>query len=100
MMRLFRAAAIAFLLTQTWVSSGSCGGTDAGLVYRVRYNLSQPSVVHITLNFSVATEAPVTLIMPRSFPGGYAQRPRMATKPTCAAKNLDRDGRSASVAIG
>jgi predicted metalloprotease with PDZ domain len=75
MMRWFRAAAIVFLLAQACVSSGACRGADAGLVYRVRYNLSQPSVAHITLNFSVATEAPVTLIMPRSFPGGYAQRP-------------------------
>jgi predicted metalloprotease with PDZ domain len=51
------------------------------LVYRVRYDLATPSVVHITVKLpaSAGTDsksvAPLTLIMPRTVPGGYAQRP-------------------------
>jgi len=48
---------------------------DQQLVYRVRYDLATPSIIHVSLNFSAPAAAPVTLIMPRTVPGGYAQRP-------------------------
>ncbi len=48
---------------------------DEPLLYRVRYDLASPSVVHISLNLAPAASAPLTLIMPRTVPGGYAQQP-------------------------
>jgi predicted metalloprotease with PDZ domain len=75
MMRFSRTAAIVFFVTLGCASSQTAEATDAGIVYRLRYELSAPSLVHVTLNFSVAAEAPVALIIPRSFPGGYVQRP-------------------------
>ncbi len=45
------------------------------MVYRVRYDRTNPGVVHISLGLTVFGTAPLTLIMPRSFPGGYVQRP-------------------------
>ena len=71
MMRLSRAA-IFFFLAFTYFLLRT---TDARLVYRVRYDLSAPSIVHIVLNLPEAADGPLTLIMPRSFPGGYVQRP-------------------------
>jgi predicted metalloprotease with PDZ domain len=50
-------------------------GASEQLVYRVRYDLAAPATVHISLNFPAATDAPLTLIVPRTVPGGYAQRP-------------------------
>src|ERR1700736_6566215 len=74
-MRFSRTAAIVFFVALTCARPRPAGATDAGIVYRLRYDLSAPSLVHVTLNFSVTAEAPVALIMPRSFPGGYVQRP-------------------------
>jgi predicted metalloprotease with PDZ domain len=48
---------------------------DEPLLYRVSYDLAAPSIVHVSMNLPVLTEAPLTLIMPRSVPGDYAQRP-------------------------
>jgi predicted metalloprotease with PDZ domain len=45
------------------------------LVYRVRYDLAAPSIVHVSLDLPEPSDAPLTLIMPRTVPGGYAQRP-------------------------
>jgi predicted metalloprotease with PDZ domain len=45
------------------------------LAYRVQYDLAAPSIVHISVKFPSPADAPLTLIMPRSVPGGYAQRP-------------------------
>ena len=45
------------------------------MVYRVRYDRTTPGVVHVSLGLTVFGTAPLTLIMPRSFPGGYVQRP-------------------------
>jgi predicted metalloprotease with PDZ domain len=45
------------------------------LVYRVKYDLAAPNLVHIAIDFPPDTAAPQTLIIPRSVPGGYAQRP-------------------------
>jgi len=45
------------------------------LVNRVRYDLDAPSIVHVSLKLPSPAAAPLTLIMPRAVPGGYAQRP-------------------------
>jgi predicted metalloprotease with PDZ domain len=45
------------------------------LAYRIEYSLSKPSEIHITLRVADGTDAPLTLVMPRAVPGGYAQRP-------------------------
>jgi predicted metalloprotease with PDZ domain len=74
-MQFSRTGAIVGLLVLTCFSLRSSGATEARLVYRLRYDLSAPSMVHVTLDLPEATEAPLTLIMPRSVPGGYVQRP-------------------------
>src|SRR5215472_3456956 len=45
------------------------------LVNRVHYDLDAPSIVHVSLKLPSPAAAPLTLIMPRAVPGGYAQRP-------------------------
>jgi predicted metalloprotease with PDZ domain len=45
------------------------------LTYRVEYSLSKPSEIHVTLRVADGADAPLTLVMPRAVPGGYAQRP-------------------------
>lgn len=50
-------------------------GQDIGLLYRVRYDLARPSFVHVSITLSKPDDRPLTLIVPRSMPGGYAQRP-------------------------
>jgi predicted metalloprotease with PDZ domain len=50
-------------------------GQDIGLLYRVRYDLARPSFVHVSITLSKPDDGPLTLIVPRSVPGGYAQRP-------------------------
>jgi predicted metalloprotease with PDZ domain len=75
MMRFFRAAAVALLLVCSFLLLRTSAATDAQLVYGVRYNLASPSIVHIMLNFAEAADGPLTLVMPRSVPGGYVQRP-------------------------
>ncbi len=45
------------------------------LTYRLTYSLESPTLVHVSIHLPQPTEAPLTLIIPRSVPGGYAQRP-------------------------
>jgi predicted metalloprotease with PDZ domain len=45
------------------------------LTYSLRYDLVVPSVVHISVKFPAPADGPLTLIVPRSVPGGYAQVP-------------------------
>ena len=45
------------------------------LLYHLSYHLSTPSLVHVSVGLSPPASAPLTLIMPRTVPGGYAQRP-------------------------
>jgi predicted metalloprotease with PDZ domain len=45
------------------------------VVYELRYSQAQPDIVSVTITLPEATRAPVTLIMPRSYPGGYQQVP-------------------------
>jgi predicted metalloprotease with PDZ domain len=75
MTRFFRAAVVFSFLVFNCFLLRTSGAKDARLVYCVRYDLSAPSIVHIQLNFPEATDGPLTLVMPRSFPGGYVQRP-------------------------
>jgi predicted metalloprotease with PDZ domain len=49
--------------------------TDEPLVYHVGYDLAAPAIVHVSVNFPAPSDAPLTLIVPRAVPGGYAQRP-------------------------
>jgi predicted metalloprotease with PDZ domain len=48
---------------------------DQPILYRLGYDLSAPAIVRVWINLSPGAEAPLTLIMPRSVPGGYAQVP-------------------------
>jgi predicted metalloprotease with PDZ domain len=48
---------------------------DEQLLYRVSYDLTMPAIVHVSMRFPAPADAPLTLIVPRSVPGGYAQRP-------------------------
>ena len=55
-----------------------CAATLAAqesLTYRVRYDLAAPSIVHVALRFATVVDAPLTMIVPRTVPGGYAQHP-------------------------
>jgi len=45
------------------------------LIYRLTYALETPNLVHIAIHFPQPAAPPLTMIMPRSVPGGYAQRP-------------------------
>jgi predicted metalloprotease with PDZ domain len=45
------------------------------LTYRLSYSLETPHLVHISIHLSQPAQAPLTLIVPRSVPGNYAQRP-------------------------
>jgi predicted metalloprotease with PDZ domain len=67
----FRGAVILLLLC--WPSVAAAA--EEQLVYRVRYDLAEPAIVHVTLNFPAPSDAPLTLIVPRTVPGGYAKRP-------------------------
>jgi predicted metalloprotease with PDZ domain len=69
---LFRSATLLALAALCWCSPVLA---QDDMVYRVRYDRATPGVVHISLGLNVFGTAPLTLIMPRSFPGGYVQRP-------------------------
>jgi predicted metalloprotease with PDZ domain len=76
-MRFFRSAALLGVLAATLLTLPNRAAPGDRIVYRLRYDLNNPGLVHITLNFSPANgdDAPLTLIMPRSAPGAYAQCP-------------------------
>jgi predicted metalloprotease with PDZ domain len=74
-MPLLRAAAIATMLLLLPLLSASFGATGDRLAYQLQYDLKTPSIVHISVKFTTPGDAPLTFIMPRSVPGGYAQRP-------------------------
>jgi predicted metalloprotease with PDZ domain len=63
---------VALLLLACWPSFA---GAEEQLVYRVRYDMGAPTIVHISLNFPATADVPLTLIVPRTVPGGYARRP-------------------------
>ena len=45
------------------------------LTYHLTYSLETPNLVHISIHLPQPAAAPLTLVIPRSVPGGYAQRP-------------------------
>jgi predicted metalloprotease with PDZ domain len=47
----------------------------ATLTYNLSYDLAHPSLIHISIKLPAPADGPLTLIMPRSVPGAYAQRP-------------------------
>src|SRR6202790_5250535 len=65
----FRGVVLLLLFCSPSVAAG-----QEQLVYRVRYDLAELAMVHISLNFATPSNAPLTLIVPRTVPGGYAQR--------------------------
>jgi predicted metalloprotease with PDZ domain len=48
---------------------------NPSFLYHLSYDLSTPSLVHVSVGLSPPASAPITLIMPRTVPGGYAQHP-------------------------
>ena len=69
-MRLFRIAVV-FL----WLCGPVFAAAQEPLIYRVHYDLATPALVHVAVNFNEIVGAPLVMIMPRSAPGAYAQRP-------------------------
>jgi predicted metalloprotease with PDZ domain len=65
------ASALLFLI----VFLPGFAGASEPLVYSLRYDLKTHSVVHVTVRPPEPRPAPLTLIMPRSIPGAYEQRP-------------------------
>lgn len=45
------------------------------LTYVLTYSLEAPTLVHVSIHLGQPASGPLTLIIPRSVPGGYAQRP-------------------------
>ena len=67
-------SALLVCVTLLCVASRSAAA-DEPILYRVGYDLSTPSLIHVWLNLSPAVDAPLTLIIPRSAPGAYEQTP-------------------------
>lgn len=68
------------------------------LEYRVEYDRSNSSKIHISLRVPDGAEAPLTLVIPRAVPGGYAQRPYdpfvenvRAVSPTASSLEVRRE---------
>ena len=70
-----RAATILVFSFLTVFSPQSFAAANDPLSYQLRYDSAAPSIVAVSIRLAVPTNAPLTLIMPRSIPGGYAQRP-------------------------
>jgi predicted metalloprotease with PDZ domain len=70
-MRVFYSAIIVVLLC----FPAAAAVEQPPLQYRLGYDLTAPSLVHVSVGFSLSASAPLTLVMPRTVPGGYAQRP-------------------------
>ena len=67
---------VSFLVVANATRAGEPRATDQPkLTYRLTYSLKTPDHVHISIHFAQPTNVPLTLIIPRSVPGGYAQRP-------------------------
>jgi predicted metalloprotease with PDZ domain len=69
--RFFLAAVLPLLFCLPRATSAA----NEQLFYRVSYDLATPAIIHVSLDFPAASDAPLTLIVPRAVPGGYAQRP-------------------------
>jgi len=72
-MRVFHRTIV--ILSLCWPCLPCLAAVGEPLLYRVGYDLAAPSIVHVSLNLSSPGSAPLTLVMPRTVPGGYAQQP-------------------------
>jgi predicted metalloprotease with PDZ domain len=74
-----RLAAVFFAVTIATAIASAPGCVTAAdapkLTYILTYSLKSPSLVHVSIHFAQPASTPLTLIIPRSVPGGYAQRP-------------------------
>lgn len=68
------------------------------LEYRVEYTRPQSPQIHVSLRVPGGADAPLTLVIPRAVPGGYAQRPYdpfvenvRATSPASVPLEIHRD---------
>ncbi|HEX4378651.1 MAG TPA: hypothetical protein VH022_01335, partial [Candidatus Acidoferrum sp.] len=66
---------MALLVTTTTRAGEPRAPDESKLTYHLTYSLEAPTLVHISIHFARPAPAPLTLIIPRSVPGGYAQRP-------------------------
>jgi predicted metalloprotease with PDZ domain len=67
---------VSLLVVTNTTHAGETRATDQPkLTYHLTYSLETPNLVHISIRFPRPIAAPLTLIIPRSVPGGYAQRP-------------------------
>jgi predicted metalloprotease with PDZ domain len=71
----FTAAICLILIALATSSTCTRAADQLELTYRLTYSLESPNLVHISIRLPQPTESPLTLIVPRSVPGGYAQRP-------------------------
>jgi len=63
-------------LTPTLPFAAARTADQSKLTYRLTYSLEKPNLVHISILLPSSVSAPqLTLIVPRSVPGNYAQRP-------------------------
>jgi len=81
----------AFIL---FVLSGMARATDT-LEYRMAYSASSATSITIRLNLPQPHSGPVVLVMPRNYPGGYAQLPYDAFVAQVTAR--DANGRALGV---
>jgi predicted metalloprotease with PDZ domain len=74
--RLFGLAVCLIVLGLVLIPAAAKAADQPKLTYRLTYSLETPSLVHISIQLpqSAATR-PLTLIVPRSVPSNYAQRP-------------------------
>jgi predicted metalloprotease with PDZ domain len=66
---------ILFAIAIALVPARAAASDEPRLTYVLTYSLKTQDLVHISIHFAQPTNAPLTLIIPRSVPGGYAQRP-------------------------
>lgn len=82
------AAIMLFILT------GAAHAADT-LEYRIAYSVLSPTVVTVSLQLPQPHLGPVVLVMPRNYPGGYAQLPYDDFVHQVAGR--DADGKAVSV---
>jgi predicted metalloprotease with PDZ domain len=74
--RLFGLTLCVCVLTLISTHAAAKPAEQPKLTYRLTYSLETPNLVHVAINLpQPETAQPLTLIIPRSVPGNYAQRP-------------------------
>jgi predicted metalloprotease with PDZ domain len=69
------AAAFALFAANSTRAGESQATNPPRLIYHVAYSLKARNLVHVSIRLPQPAAAPLALIIPRSVPGGYAQRP-------------------------